>query len=126
MSQLRALCAKLNIKIESTYGAVELPADWQRDAHPYKCRLTFQRRALTVPFFIGSAHTNEPSAADVLYCLASDARSGEESFEDFCSNMGCDIDSRKAEKTWKACRAIAPRLRRFLGDSFDDVCNAEH
>jgi hypothetical protein len=123
---LSRVCEELRITIVSTYGAVPLPQDWARDAHPYKCVLRFDRRTLTVPFYMGSAHTEEPSAADVLMCLASDARCGEDSFEDFCSDLGYDQDSRKAEKTWRACKAIAPRLRRFLGDSFDRVANAEH
>ena len=126
MSQLTALCDRLRIRVSAEYGAVELPEGWARDAHPYKVRLRFQGRALTVPFFMGSGHSSEPTAADVLSCLCSDANIGEQSFEDFCSDMGSDPDSRKAEATWKACVAIGPRIRRFLGDSFDAVARAEH
>ena len=35
-------------------------------------------------------------------------------------------DSRSAERTYKACKALAPRLRRFLGEDFEEVCRAEH
>ncbi len=126
-SNLERLTETLGIKITSQYGGVDTPDDWPRGTHPYKVTLRFQKRQLTVPFFMGPANEKEPTVADVLYCLAIDARAGEDdSFADFCSNMGYDTDSRKAMDTWKACVTMAPRLRRFLGDSFDAVAEAEH
>jgi hypothetical protein len=126
MSQLTRLCDELHIRCDAQYGGVELP-DWRTPGmHPYKVTLRFGKRQLTVPFFMGSACEREPTAADVLSCLAFDARCGEDTFEDFCGNLGYDPDSRKAEATWKACTEMAPRLRRFLGDAYVDVINAEH
>lgn len=129
-SELTKLCETIGVRAEVTYGN-NAPYDakdddWRRTAHPWTIVLRLGRRRLTVPFWTGSARTDEPTAADVLGCLASDARLGEESFHDFCSDIGYDEDSRTAEKTWKACRATAPRLRRFLGEHFDAVANAEH
>ncbi len=49
----------------------------------------------------------ELSGNDLLfafYCFMSDSASGDNSFEDFCSEFGYDTDSRKAEKIWKACK----------------------
>jgi hypothetical protein len=124
MSQLEKLCADLGITCESKYGG-EVPSNFA-NAHPYLVTLHFKRRMLVVPFYMGSAHTVEPTSADVLYCLCSDTRAGELSFDEFCSEFGYDSDSRKAEAEWKACAAVAPRVRRFLGETFDDVANAEH
>jgi hypothetical protein len=62
----------------------------------------------------------------VLSCVTSDARSGELSFHEFCQEFGEDEDSRKAEKMWKACRRLTPKVKRFLGEHFDDVANASH
>jgi hypothetical protein len=125
-SELDRLCEKLKITASAQYGAVEVPEGWAPGTHPYKVTLRFQRRALTVPFFMGSARTDEPTAADVLSCLCSDASAAGQSFEDWCSDLGYDADSRKAEATYKACEAIAPRLTRFLGDHYEEVCRAEH
>lgn len=126
-SELERLCDRERVRIECVYGAVELPEEWtDRAAHPYKVTLRYQRRQITTPFFCGSGWEREPNAADVLGSLILDASLGEYSFEDFCSEMGYDEDSRRAERTWKACAAMAPRLHRFLGDSFDDFANAEH
>lgn len=73
---------------------------------------------LTTYFSMGYGHNGkEPKAADVLDCLASDASSvDQEDFEEWCANMGWDSDSRKAERTYKACEHGAKRLKAFLGD----------
>lgn len=54
------------------------------------------------------------------------ARAGEMTFEDYCSDFGISTDSRQAHATWVECIAMARRLRVFLGEHFDEVANAEH
>ena len=73
---------------------------------------------MRVPFSQGSAHTQEPTASDVLECLASDASGVDnaQSFDDWCAEYGYDNDSRKAEKTYKTCQRQADNLRNFLGN----------
>jgi|SRR5579864_391102 len=123
---LTRVCEELGIHATSVYGGVEVPEDWTPGTHAYKVTLRLGRRTLTVPFFMGPAHCKEPTAADVLSCLVSDAFAGEQSFEEFCSDFGYDVDSRKAEATWRACAKTAPKLRRFLSEHFDAVAHAEH
>lgn len=113
------------MRAECHYGGVEVPDGWMPGTHPYKVTLRLGRRALTVPFFQGPAHTKEPTAADVLHCLCSDA-SVPADFADFCAEFGYDADSRKAEQTHKACMALKPRVLKFLGPLFDDFARAEH
>lgn len=89
--------------------------------HGYKGRLgdhQYHAKRMTTYFSQGYGHNGvEPKAADVLDCLASDASSVENtSFEDWCDEMGWDSDSRKAERTYKACQHGAKRLKAFLGD----------
>jgi hypothetical protein len=125
---LETLCARKRIAIDAHYGGVELPDGFDRGSHPWKVTLKYGRRRLTVPFFQGSAHTHEPTAADVLYCLCLDASSVDTTsgFEDWCRDLGYDTDSRRAEKTYRACERIAVRLHAFLGDDFNTFCEAEH
>lgn len=91
------------------------------DASPgmqhYSCVIRRGKRRLTVPFSVGSGWTREPSAADVLDCLASDAAGVENArgFLDWCGEYGYDTDSRKAERTFKVCERQAAKLKRFLG-----------
>lgn len=72
---------------------------------------------MTTYFSMGYGHNGKaPEMAMVLDSLASDASlAGDNSFEDFCSELGYDPDSRKAEKTYKACKHSASRLEKFLG-----------
>jgi hypothetical protein len=83
----------------------------------WKCVLRRPSHTLTVFFSMGYGHNGkEPTAEEVLDCLASDAASIDNTrgFEDWCSDMGFDIDSRKAEQTFKACEHQAARLKTFL------------
>jgi hypothetical protein len=76
---------------------------------------------MVVPFGMGSANTEEPDAADVLNCLASDASGYENarSFEEWASELGFDADSRKAERTYREVERQAQQLRAFLGSEYD-------
>ena len=125
-SELERLCEKKHVRCEAQYGGVEVPEGWTPGTHPYKVTLRKGNRRLTVPFFMGPANEKEPTAADVLHCLVSDARMGEMDFHEFCGEFGYDEDSRKAEATHKQCVALAPRIRKFLGEDFEEFERAEH
>ena len=56
-------------------------------------------------------------AAEVMSAYLSDATLGEDTFEDFCGNLGYDTDSRKALDTYMACQAIHHRLTRGFSAS---------
>lgn len=124
----------LQALVEST-PKVTASAEWA-DENPYmeqafdgathwRVTLRFRGRRMTVPFSQGSAHTSEPTAANVLGCLLSDAISADESFEEWCDNLGFDTDSRKAERTYKVVQAQSEKLKRLLGDDFDRFSQAE-
>lgn len=92
---------------------------WKHRA--YHCVLSGRKNGkptlLSTMFRVGTAvnfGTNPRSVADVLASLNSDSQVNESSFEDFCSDMGLNSDSRKAKKTYKACKQAARNLRAFL------------
>lgn len=99
--------------------------EYYRDANPWTVRLRYQGRSLTVPFWTGSAITEEPTAGDVLSCVVSDALAGEQDFAEFCSEFGYDEDSRNAEKIHRGCVSMSKKVRRFLGDDFDRFAYGE-
>jgi hypothetical protein len=111
-------------------GAEPAPAEWRKTdpgVRSWAVQLRYQGRSLgPIAFYTGSGIKRAPGAADVLSCLILDIYSGEETFEDFCSELGFDPDSRTAEKTWKACSAMAPHVRALLGDDFEIFAEAEH
>ena len=128
MSQLSALCSRLNVRAAATYGTTKpVPEDFT-NANPWTVTLFYGARRLTVPFFTGSAISSEPTAADVLHCLISDSTSVDNArdFQDWAGDFGYDVDSRKAHSIYKACQSISKRLHKFLGDDFEMFASAEH
>lgn len=93
-------------------------ADMPAGSTHWRCMLRRGKRRITVYFSQGPAISREPTAEDVLDCLASDAAGVENarSFEDWCGEYGYDTDSRKAERIYNVVRRQADALRRLLGD----------
>lgn len=59
-----------------------------------------------------------PDFADVLYSLSMDSDVLDAGgFEGWALELGYDIDSRKAEETYKACLEIALKMRSAIGDA---------
>ena len=98
-------------------------------ASHYKCVFKCGRRRMTTYFSMGSAHTEEPTAEDVLNALVSDASGFENSvsFEDWAADYGYNTDSRKAEAIYKAVERSTKKLRNFLPDAFsyDELLDCE-
>ena len=129
-SELEKRCARTpRVTASVLHGAEhnehEKPRCWRCEANPWTVTLRYQGWRLTVPFWTGIGCQGEPSAADVLGCLLSDANAGEQSFADFCADMGYE-DSRAAERTWRECKRLAGRVRQLLGDDFDEFAGLEH
>lgn len=54
----------------------------------------------------------KPNPAEVLGRVCADYQSAaQESFPDWCGNLGFDEDSRKAYRIYEDCQAIGPKLR---------------
>jgi hypothetical protein len=65
-----------------------------------------------------------PEVGDVLNSLSLDASALDQSFDDWCGDFGYDTDSRKAERTYTACRDLAYKLQRLLGNAaFQELRN---
>ena len=116
----------MKITAQTTYGNTKTNLDdWQKTANPWTVILKNGKKRLTVPFFTGQGLTSEPSADSVLWCIVSDANLGEYDFNWFCDTLGYDSDSRTAEKIHRECQTWRKKLKRFLGDSFDQVMGME-
>ncbi len=59
----------------------------------------------------------------LLYCFVSDAHIGQESFDDFCDNLGYDNDSRKAEKIFKLCKKSTEKAYKLGIETDQDFCD---
>lgn len=56
----------------------------------------------------------KPDAIEILWAIARDGDTMEMTFEDWANELGYDVDSRKAEKVYRACQDNALRLRKIL------------
>ena len=96
------------------------------DMDHWRCVISRSGRRMVLTFSKGFGHNGaEPELAEVLECLASDAIMADELFESWCASLGYDPDSRKAERTYKACRKQAASLRRVLGPAYDVMAAGE-
>ena len=87
----------------------------------WKVTLKHGGRQMTLTFSKGSGHKGvPPSAPEVLECLKSDFFLAGYDFEDWCSDLGYETDSRRAEKIYKACDRQSRKLEKFLGDDLLD------
>lgn len=85
---------------------------WDADASHWRLLLKRGSKEIEVYYSQGSAHSNEPDLDDVMYCLLSDVSDIEDvDFEEWASNLGYDTDSRKAERTFEACKKQLLNLR---------------
>lgn len=125
-SELERLCnARPKVKCEATMG--DKPAPWAEPGkhvpqYHWRVTLKYRGRSLTTDFW----SCDEPNAAAVLSCLISDSTAAGSRFEDWASDLGYDVDSRKAYATWEACCKSFPKVVRFLGSGFDTFASAEH
>lgn len=108
---------KIRITVEWTDYNPNNP-EWNSADH-WKVILKIGRRQMTTYFSKGYGHHGaEPTAEEVLDCLAQDISGylNARGFEDWCSEYGYDTDSRKAERIYNVIARQAKQLARFIGD----------
>jgi hypothetical protein len=81
-------------------------------------------KQMTLYFSQGYGIQGEPTLESVLNCLISDSTCGE-TFEEFCDNLGYDNDSRKAEKTFNTILKQTSKLKKLLGNNFNNLASCE-
>lgn len=88
--------------------------EW-RDADHWRCLLTHEGRRMTVYYSKGFGHHGKaPELDEVLETLLTDDPQGM-SFDEWCSELGYDTDSRKALATYNKLGEHAEKLRNLMG-----------
>lgn len=126
-SQLESLCEKHGVTADVKRGNRDKVAavdDWMRNANLWAVTLKRGRKRMTVSFWTDSA-AHKPTVADVLSSLCSDSSAYLMSFEEWCSELGFNTDSRRALETYRDCAKTGYRLQRFLGDLLRQFCDAQ-
>jgi hypothetical protein len=122
--KLSAFIDQHKIKLTSCVQVDRNPHMDAPDMYHYKMVLTRLRRnsrgyaRFTSYFSTGFGWDREPTAEDLLDCVASDAASVENTgpFEEWASELGMDPDSRKAEQAYKAVCLQKEKIKQFLGE----------
>ncbi len=104
-------------------------AEREWDAHASHWRITFRKASVDGSFETyysqGKFYTSPPTADDVLRSMFIDASAEDDgSFEAWADDLGYDLDSRSAERTYRACLASAAALRSLFGEDFDQARDA--
>lgn len=119
-----------NFLINSTFKGDKVApwSDKQQNYNNHTITVTNTETEQKISFeFWGSIMKPEVKTEDELlnafYCFVSDAVSGNYSFNEFCGEFGYDEDSRKAEKTWKACKKSLEKLNKIYNGDVYDLAN---
>lgn len=79
----------------------------------WKVTLRHNGKRMAFPYYGGGA-ASDPVASDVVESLSLDSYALEVSFDEWCADYGYDTDSRNAERTYRACRKLGERFRKFV------------
>lgn len=115
-----------HIRVSAVYVGDEpapfMPSNYHK--HRVSVYNTINRKRTYFKFWASMMNPELRSHYDVLnalYCFVSDAVSGLDSFEDFCSTFGYDKDSRLAYQTWQGCQRSSVKALRVLGISRSEL-----
>lgn len=117
-----------NFEIKASYKGTK-KADWSSDNfnnHMITVTNTETGEKARFEFWASIANPILNKEYDILnafYCFVSDAVSGSESFEEFCSNFGYDSDSRAAEKIYRKCKKQLEKLQKIYDGNIYDLAN---
>ena len=79
----------------------------------FKSQLTLIIHKYGIVEFLKCTIPVKPKFKQFLYSLVSDSYTSEVSFDDWCSEMGLDTDSRKALETYLACQESMGIIRKL-------------
>ena len=121
--QATDFATKHGVKLQILGSEYKTMWDDNQNRTVFKVKLSRNGKSYTFEFGQSiSAGNTEPTMYDILTCLT---KYDPETFEDFCSEFGYDVDSRKAEKTYKAvCKEFAA-VDRLFNDVIDELAEIQ-
>jgi hypothetical protein len=110
------------ISFENEYvGRITKDNNWHADQ--WDCVIEYNGSRFSFPFYMGiGLNGKDPEKIDVLDSLLNDAKAGEMSFDEFCSEFGYDNDSIKHLKIHKECQKITDNIYNLFSENeFDEL-----
>lgn len=117
-----------NFEVKASYKGTKR-ADWNSENfnnHMVTVTNADTDQKITFEFWASIANPELKTDYDVLnafYCFVSDAVSGSQDFENFCSEFGYNSDSRQAEKIHKKCKKSLEKLKKIYDGDIYDLAN---
>jgi hypothetical protein len=113
---LPALLEELGVTLKIRHRAHPNHAtDWQLRANCYRVTLSYQGRSYSLFYYQGTGIKSEPSASDVVACLASDL-----SILNSCDTLKCFGDcmgwNSETANTYRAIKRQSARYSKLIGD----------
>lgn len=89
--------------------------EWAQTANAYRVTLRYQKRRMTFNFYQGYGVKNDPTTADLVYCLASDFNclNSAPTLKEFGQEFGWAEDT---AKTFRAIKDLSKRYQKFISD----------
>lgn len=101
-------------RITMTYDQVGVDAnapEWAKQQ--WNVTLRHGRRRMSFPYY-GGGMASDPTADDVVECIALDDYATGSTFQEWCDEFGYDSDSRRAEALYRSAAKLGARWRRFI------------
>lgn len=101
---------------------------WGDMVRHFSCKLSYNKKSMTIYFSQGVAHTKPPTILDVLSCVHMDMTSLENIFlfDAWAEDFGFDSDSRTAERTYNEIAKQRKGLVRVFGDIYQEFIDCEN
>lgn len=120
---------QLGFRVERVSTRPDSLGDWQRDARHWRFEFrTLSNDEVFAGYFSqGSAHSTEPTAAEVLEACTMDARSFDDAADvlDFAHEFGYDLDMTegvdRVRKVYAGCGESFAGLSALLGDNLAEL-----
>lgn len=88
--------------------------------------VTHNKKRLSFDFWgsiMNPENKTEQEVVSAFYCFLSDSCAGNETFENFCSDLGYDPDSRTAERIHKQCISSLAKFSRVFDCDLYELVN---
>jgi len=107
-----------DLGITSTTQEQDTPQNapkWAQTANAYRVTLKYQKRRMTFNFYQGRGNKEDPTTADLVYCLASDLNllSSCPTLEEYGHEFGWDENTLK---TFRLVKNLSKRYQKFISD----------
>ena len=90
--------------------------EWAQTANAYRITLRYQKRRMAFNFYQGRGNKEDPTTADLVYCLASDLNilTSTPTLKEFGQEFGWDQNT---AKTFRAIKEQSKRYQKLIGDA---------